>query len=320
MILFIYGEDTFRSRQYLKKTIEQFKKQRDPQGYNVVILGSKKEDTVKVLGEITAAPFLAEKRMVVLENILSCTDKGLLTELLDRVKSQNIPQSNIVVFWQGDVFGKSGAVKELAAVLAKEKYAQEFKIMDIGELSAWVGKEIVARGGKIGSQALGYLSKNAGSDMWLLRSILDQLVAYKKGVEISLVDARLFLMEKEDDNIFNMVDAVVSGNKKLAFKLMDDQRKLGEDDTYLFSMITRQFRILVQLRDLFERKDNMTSDVLAKELGLHPFVVKKSLPVARKYPLSKLKNIYEQLLQIDIKTKTGQGDQSVLIDLFVGKS
>ena len=319
MILYIYGEDTFRSRQYLKKTIEQFKKQRDPQGYNVVVLGAKKEDAAKVLGEMTAAPFLAEKRMVVLENILSCTDKGLLTELLDRVKNQNIPESNIIVFWQGDVYGKSGAVKELAALLAKEKYAQEFKMLEIGELSPWIGKEIVTKGGKISSQALGYLSQNAGKDMWLLHSLLDQLVAYKKGMEITLADVQLFLVEKEDDNIFNMVDAVVSGNKKLAFKLMDDQRKLGEDDTYLFSMITRQFRILVQLRDLFERKDNMTSEVLAKELGLHPFVVKKSLPVVKKYPLSKLKNIYEQLLQIDIKTKTGQGDQSVLLDLFVGK-
>jgi hypothetical protein len=39
----------------------------------------------------------------------------------------------------------------------------------------------------------------------------------------------------------------------------------------------------------------------------------------RRYPLMKLKDIYEQLLQIDIKTKTGQGGQSELLDLFVGK-
>ena len=49
MIIYIWGEDTFRSRQYLKKTIEQFKKQRDPQGYNVVILDTKKEESGRVL-------------------------------------------------------------------------------------------------------------------------------------------------------------------------------------------------------------------------------------------------------------------------------
>ncbi len=320
MIIYIYGEDTFRSRQYLKKTIEQFKKQRDPQGYNVVVLDGKKEEVGRVLGEMTAAPFLAEKRMVVLENLLSSTNKELLAELLERVKNKNIPESNIVVFWQGEVFGKSGAVKELAGLLAKEKYAQEFKQMEAGELSAWIWKEIAVRGGKIGSQALMYLVQNSGKDMWLLRSLLDQLLSYKKDVEITLADAQLFLTEKEDDNIFNMVDAVVGGNKKLAFKLLEDQRMLGEDDTHLFSMIVRQFRIMLQLRDLFDREDNMTSDVLAKTLGLHPYVVKKSLPLVRKYPLSKLKDIYNQLLDIDIKTKTGQGGQSILLDLFVGQN
>lgn len=318
MILYIYGEDTFRSRQYLKKTVEQFKKQRDPQGYNVVILDGKKEELSKVLGEITSAPFLAEKRMIVLENILSSTDKELLADLAERIKNNTFPESNIVVFWQGEVFGKSGAVKELVALLAKEKYAQEFKKMEVDELAGWINKEIITRGGKIGSQALGYLAKNASEDMWLLHSLVEQLLSYKKD-EITLTDVQLFLVEKEDDNIFNMVDAVVGGNKKLAFKLLDDQRKLGEDDTYLFSMILRQFRILLQLRDLSDRADNMTSDALAKTLGLHPFVVKKTLPIVRRYPLAKLKDIYEQLLQIDIKTKTGQGSQSELLDLFVGK-
>jgi len=36
MIIYIYGEDTFRSHQYLKQQIERFKKERDPQGMNVV--------------------------------------------------------------------------------------------------------------------------------------------------------------------------------------------------------------------------------------------------------------------------------------------
>jgi DNA polymerase-3 subunit delta len=84
-------------------------------------------------------------------------------------------------------------------------------------------------------------------------------------------------------------------------------------------MILRQFRILLELRDLFERDDAMRSDDLAKRLGLHPFVVKKTLPFIKRFTLTQLKTAYEQLLDFDIKTKTGQGDQSVLLDVLVGR-
>jgi DNA polymerase-3 subunit delta len=60
------------------------------------------------------------------------------------------------------------------------------------------------------------------------------------------------------------------------------------------------------------------SDALAKKLGLHPFVVKKSLPFIKRYTLTELKNIYQQLLEIDTKTKTGLGSPDLLLDILVG--
>ena len=239
--------------------------------------------------------------------------------MIERIKNKKIPESNVVIFWQGEAQGKVKEIKELDILLRKEKYAQEFKKMQGGDLTAWAKKEFDERGAKIGGQALNYLCQNAAGDMWFLNSLINQLSAYKKE-EIQLADIKLFLEEKAEDNIFNMVDAVVSGNKKLAFKLLDDQRRNGEEDHHLFTMIARQFKILLQIRDMFDRGDNMTSDTMAKQLGIHPFVVRKSMPFVKKYNLEKLRGIYGQLLQIDIKTKTGQGDQSLLLDLFVGEN
>ena len=101
--------------------------------------------------------------------------------------------------------------------------------------------------------------------------------------------------------------------------MIREQYAKGEDAQFIFAMLIRQFRILLELRDLFDREDNLNSDVIAKQLGLHPFVVKKSLPFVKKYTLTELKRIYSSLLDMDIETKTGQGDQSVLLDVFVGR-
>ena len=99
------------------------------------------------------------------------------------------------------------------------------------------------------------------------------------------------------------------GYEKRGFELEEEQLESGREASRLSSWE----------RDLFEREDNLQSNVLAQKLGLHPFVVKKSLPLIKRYTLKELELIYNQLLNLDIKTKTGQGDQRMLIDLFVGK-
>ena len=319
MIIYIYGEDTFRSRNYLKQQVERFKKERDPQNLNVVFLDGQKVESSRLWNEIMAMPFLAEKRLVVIHNILSSKDAVLLESLSEGLKKDKVPEKNIVIFYQSEFVGKTNLAKDLHKTLAKEKWAMKFENLEGFELSNWIKTEVAQRGGKINQLAVAYLAQNAGKDMWYIDSLADQLIAYVEGKEISVADVQLFLEEKVDDSMFSMVDAIVIGNRKLAFKLVEEQRRLGNDDGYIFSMIARQFRILISMRDLFNRQENITSDMMAKMLDLHPFVAKKSLPFVKKYSLDKLKDIYNQLLEIDIKTKTGLADQSLLIDLFIGK-
>ena len=351
MLIYIYGEDSFRSRQYLKEQVAKFKIARDPQGYNVVFVNAKTVEVGKVMSEIVSAPFLAEKRMVVLENVLSVSDKELLGQLIERVNGvipapdrgrgqapagirdlkgqipasagmtikQGFPESNIIVFYQSEPLSKVKEAKELHELLRKEKYAKEFELLHGDKLYGWAAAEIKNRDGKISRAALTFLCDNIAGDMWHLNTLLDQLSAYKKE-EIQLADIQLFLEEKLDDNIFNLTDAIVAGNKKLAFKLLDSQRKLGAEDGQIFGTILWQFRTLISMRDLFEREDISSSDILAKKLKIHPFVARKNWTVVKKYSLDKLQKIYRELLEIDIKTKTGLADQSVLLDLFVGRA
>lgn len=320
MVIYIYGEDTFRSRQYLGEQITKFKQARDPQGYNVVILDAQKIEPGRILTEIVSAPFLAEKRLVIVENILSISDKEFLEELIGRIKEKRIPDSNVVIFWQGEKFGKVKEIKELDAVLKKEKYNQEFALLEGSALSAWIAAEIKKRNGKISNPAISYLAQNTAGDIWYLTSLLDQLTAYANGEEIGLSQVNLFLDEKVDDNAFNMVEAVVNGNKKQAYKLLEEQRRIGEDDFKIFGLIVWQFRTLLAMRSLFESEDNITSDAMAKILGIHPFVVKKNMALVKRYTKKQLSNIYTQLLDVDFKAKTGQADLGLSLDLLIGGS
>ncbi|MFZ2189351.1 MAG: DNA polymerase III subunit delta [Candidatus Magasanikiibacteriota bacterium] len=320
MIIFLYGADTFRSRKQLKKMIEKFKIDRDPQGLNVTILDCEKEEPGLIMEQILSMPFLAEKRMVVLENLLSATKKGDLQEqILKRVEEKNLPEDNVYIFWEGEGKPKTKVAKEFYERLEKEKYAQEFPALIGAKLSAWIDTEIKEKNGKISSHALQLLVQNTKGDIWLINSLIEQLLAYKGNEEIQTEDVNLFLEASADDNIFNLVDAIVAGQSKQVYKMIREQYKIGKDPHYVFSMVLRQFRILLEMRDLFDREDNIGSNIMASKLELHPFVVKKSLPFVKKYNLQTLKNIYQSLLDFDKKIKTGQGQADLLLDLFVGR-
>lgn len=318
MIFFLYGEDTFRSRTKKRELLDGFKSKRDPSGMNVVVLDAQKDKEERIFEELVAAPFLAEKRMLVIENLLNNKKTKLQKSFLELLEAQKIPETTILILWEEGKTFKADAGK-LFAILSKEKYAQEFAPIVGRELSKWILSEITNRGAVIDSPALEFIVANAGNDLWFIHSLIDQLIAYAAGEQITLEQVKIFLRETVDDNIFNLVDALIAKNSKKVFVMIEEQYHKGEDAQFIFAMIMRQFKILLQLSDISERGMRERDDVLARQLGLHPFVVKKSLSLAQKYSFEQLKSIYRELLEIDIKTKTGQGDQSQMLDFFVGK-
>lgn len=318
MILYIYGADTYRSRQYLRESIEQFIKTRDPQGYNVARFDGQTDDLGKILAAFKSAPFLAEKRMAVIENILDRQDEADLEIVAQWLKDKTIPESTVAIFWQGETVGKSKAAKTLQTLLAKEKYAREFSALAGARLSDWLHKEVAARGGAISPPAVQFLTANA-SDSWELNSLIDQLIAYAKGAVITPDLVQIFMEIKLDDNVFSLVDAIVRGHRQKALQLLEYQRRLGEEDGKIFGLVVWQFRVLLELGDLLERESALTSAGLAERTGLNPFVVRKNIAVARATPLARLQGIYRQLFTLDRQIKTGVAPQSWLFDLFVAR-
>lgn len=319
MHIFIYGRDTFRSQKYLTDNIERFIRERDPRKLNTVILDCDSNQKIDFMGTVLAQPFLAEKRMIVLKNLLASKNTDLQVELIKRLKESSIPQTNIIIFWEATETFKTKLAKELLTILQSGKFCNKFDELNGAHLNKWIREEVESLGSKIDNNAVEYLASESKGDTWYLNSLINQLASFCEDREIDLSDVQLFLQEKADDNIFNLVDAIVGKREKQVYKMIQEQYRIGEDVQFIFAMILRQFRIILELRDLFERKNKMHSDELAKILKLHPFVVKKTLPLIRHYNMEVLKKVYEDLLDLDVQIKTNQGNSEMLLDLFVAR-
>ncbi|MFH0857680.1 MAG: DNA polymerase III subunit delta [Candidatus Magasanikbacteria bacterium] len=317
MIIFLFGKDTYRSRQQMKKMISKFRVERDPSGMNVSILNCEVEEPGTLLEHILAVPFLAERRMVVLESFLSSKHKNLQENIIERIQEKKLPEDNVYIFWEDTDTFRNKTNKDLFEILKKEKFSQQFDILSVPQLQSFIEQEIAEGGGKIEKNALIHFSQNTTGDMWKTAGIISQILAYKNTEIITLDDINLFLEKKVDDNIFNLVDAILEKKSKQIFAMIREQTKL-RDAHYVFAMVLRQMRILLEMKDLEERKYNLQDSTLPKKLGLHPFVFKKTIPLLKKFTYRELKEIYQYLLQIDKDLKTG-GNDEVLVDILAGK-
>ena len=112
-----------------------------------------------------------------------------------------------------------------------------------------------------------------------------------------------------------VVDALGNRNGKRASLLLQQKLNEGTDPLYLFSMFVRQFRLLIQVKELADA--GYRPQGIAREIKQHSFVVGKLFQQARGFSMAELEQIYEHLLDIDIAVKTGEADIRTALDLLV---
>jgi len=322
MIIFLYGEDTYRSSQKLNQIKDKFIKEVDSSAMNLTTLDGAKLKFEEFNQQVKASPFLARKRMVIIKNLISENkSKEIQKEIVDLLNNEwkNPKEDNILVFWEAADHSKTKSKNALWDRLIKEKFAEEFQSLKPTQLNAWVEKEIIKRGAKIEKTAIPLLAALVGNDLWQMSGEIDKLISFCQERPVTAADIENLVKAKFDDNIFNLVDALGNNNKKLALKLISDQFNLESDEMYLLAMLIRQFRILLLTKELAEKNPHLGKEKISQELAIHPFVAQKALWQIKNFSFDKLKQIYQMLLDMDFKLKTSVLKPRVLFDLFIAQ-
>ncbi len=315
----------------MKEIKEKFIREVDPTGANLAILNGEKVDIGKLNEAIFSSSLLASKRLIIVEGLLRSKVEGIHEQLLELLKKRSPAEGgNIVVFREEVGAGEelSKARSGLFKFLAKQKFAQEFKPLSSTETANWIRKEAEARGGKISSAAAGELAALVGNDLWHVSNEIDKLVNFKAAQKLQLGEtAADFKIEPADvaelvtgifdERIFALTDALAGRQKPLAAKMLEEQINAGAAPEYVLSMIVRQFRILLSVRQAIDLGEGPRK--VATHLKLHPFVAQKAANQARGFGLPVLKGLLDRLLEIDYLNKSGRADVLTSLDLLIAK-
>jgi len=261
-----------------------------------------------------AVPFLAPARLVIVEDLfVSKPDKKFLDELLAYLPQ--LPETTRLVFLESQALPANHRILKLAGQEGRG-FARLFKRPEGGNLDRWIRQRVAQKQGHISGQAVHMLASNIGNDLLILDNELEKLVLYKgTEKEIEAEDVALLSPYAAEANIFDLVDAVGNRDGKQAAALLHQKLGEGTDPFYLFSMFVRQFRLLVQVKELAEAGDHPPA--ISRQLNLHSFVAGKLYQQAQHFSLSQLEQIYRHLLDIDVGVKTGRNDMTTALSLLV---
>lgn len=343
MIVFLYGEDNFRSRLKLNELKEKYFREVDKLGSGLKVIAGPKASFAEITEAVGPASLLSKKRLIIIEDIFAGKDQAVWEKLRDYLAKQK-DNDNIIIFWESNLKMKkvknvlspflidpgnpdkplNKKLSDLFKFLAKEKYAYNFNLLSHAELANWIKKEVGLRGGKISVKAAELLVGLVGNDGWQISHEIDKLLSYKQAgkltdslLEIEISDVKNLTRGNFSENIFALTDAISAKNKPLAIKLLDEQVEAGLDGPYLLNMLVRQFRILLKLRQAIDA--GLSQRQIAGQMKLHPFVLQKGLEQARNFNLANLKNNFSQLAKIDYLAKSGQRDYITGLNILIAK-
>lgn len=307
MIFLLHGPDSFRRQQKLQELKDKFINSLDPLGQSLSVIDGEKISIKELSSQINSGSLFSKKRMIVINNIFINKNKELFNYVLDLSQKTQDPENNIIIFNEETIYKTklNSEAKKLATWLLKQPYVQEFKILNNLQLLQFAKKEIQSKKAQIQPSALTLLVSKTGDDLWRLHNEINKLIAASSNQAITEKLVNELVKGEIEENIFNLIDALVSKNKNLAIKLLEEQLLAGLSVEYILAMLQRQVKIMLSVK-LLQEEGVRTEQEAAQKLSIHPFVAKKAWQQSKNFSLEELSENWQKLLGVDLENKSGK--------------
>lgn len=318
-----HGEDEFTR----SETLASFKRRLGPSDtvdLNTTVLDGKGLTLAELRHACDALPFLAEKRLVIVQGLLvtlvsrkgqslSEAKQSLTSALTDYLPK--LPPTTRLVFVEERALPASHPVVKLARQ-EPQGYVKRFARPNTKTLPQWIKKRVEMYGGEIKHRAALRLAAVVGADLRLLDQEIVKLVTYTAGEgAIAEPDVEMLVPYSQEAVIFDLVDALGHRDGRTAARTLHRLLEEGEHPLGLFGMIVRQFRLLIQVKEL--KAKGATAREVATTLGIHPFPAGKLHTQASHFTTAQLEKVYRHLSETDVEIKTGEIRPEVALDLLV---
>ena len=332
MIYIFHGEDELGRSEELARFREKLG---DPTiaSLNTTVLDGRKISLTDLVQACDAAPFMATRRLVIVQDFFArfapkergkgrnpakdADDQPVFLEKLAPYLTR-MPETTALVFVEGAPLKKGGnPALKCIPVDTRMVFWREFSPPRDADLSGWISRRVAAKGGRIDPAAASELARLVGSDLRQIDQELDKLLAHANYERsLSTTDVHLLVHASQSDNVFSLVDALGLRQRERAMSFLRQLLASGAPPLYLLSMIERQFRILLQVKEMLGQRATVAQMQAALSIS-HEFIVRKSMRQAQSFTMERLVAIHRHLADTELAVKSGGIEDVLALDVLV---
>lgn len=316
-IYLLYGTEGYLKKQYRDKLKTALTAQDDGDmmggmgsDMNFNAFEGKETNPKEVIDLAETLPFFAERRVILIEN--SGFFKNACEELAEYLPEA--APSTYFIFVEEEVDKRSKMYK----TVNRSGRAVEFATQSEELITRWILSRLKKEGKNITGSVMQLFLSKTGTDMGNIDRELEKLICYTLDKDvIGAEDVEAIATEQTTNKIFDMVNAIAEHNQRRALDLYYDLLTLKEPPMRIMYLITRQFQILLNIRDMAQKGfDNQT---MAKNAGIPPFAVRRNLTQAKGFTAAQLKQALYDGAELEEAVKTGRMNDQMAVELFLMK-
>lgn len=307
-VYLLYGTEGYLKKQYRDKLAAALADAGDTM--NFTRFEGKNSSPKEMIDLAETLPFFAERRVILVE------DSGFFKTACDDLAeylAEPAPTAYFI-FVEEEIDKRSKlykAVKKAGSVVEFSAQSEEL-------LTRWILSRLKKENKNITASVLQLFLSRTGTDMGNIDRELEKLLCYTLERDvITAEDVTAVTTEQAANKIFDMVNAIAEHRQKRALDFYYDLLALKEPPMRILYLITRQFQILMNVRDMSAK--GMDASSIAKYAGIPPFAVKRNVSQARGFSAAQLKQALREGAELEEAVKTGRLEDRLAVELFIMK-
>ena len=306
----LYGTESYLLKESLAKILLQHGIHDE---MNKVVYDARKTDAYTVMEDAQTYPFFSECKAIIVQNanfLSPSDDTNWDLHVLEEYLKQPL-ESTILIFIGS--FEKLDARKKIVKKLQSVCKVLQFRKLDEQGKRRFVDEQLKKRGISIERNARELLLSRMPFDILMIQNELSKLELYGDTITTEVVSS--IVTRPLEDDVFQLVNAVVEKRIKEAFHIWKDLSTLNKDAVFLIALLAGQFRFLYQVRELLD--EGKQQKEITAVLGAHPYRVQRSMQTVMYLSTNALLNILERLATLDQQIKSGKLDKNLGFEMFL---